>query len=431
MAALNKEPNVLIAGGGPGGLLASILLDNIGVSSMVIERAKEPDQWSSKSYTIVLGDRGKSSLESGGCLESVQTAGNERKYVYFFDAKTGKQKAMPKKSPGVGLTRPLLEECLEKMARNCPRVTLKRGVGVSSASKNDDETGLQVHLEDGTVHACSHVIGADGKWSTIRESFPSLKSQAKIITSPSFGVAMISPTTPRGFKLDGTYVINPGKECMFYIIASPLPSGGFSISMVCYDETLEKYPWLAPPTNLKPGEYGKGGWEDEFSAVPQSKQSDNFKLSDNLQTLFMEEIPEFYDILPNETFKSVRVNRRTNWLQMSAPDDRDVTYSTGDGLVTLIGDAAHAMTPSMGEGCNCALESATRLVNSISAVMNQKGESTCSAAAISEGFIKYGSTRPKECIPIQEASAARNILRGGVKKSTPTPEDPFLHPKKN
>ena len=56
---------MVIAGGGPSGLLASILLNNIGVSSTVVERAKQPDEWSSKSYTLVLGDKGKSSLERG------------------------------------------------------------------------------------------------------------------------------------------------------------------------------------------------------------------------------------------------------------------------------------------------------------------------------------------------------------------------------
>ena len=94
----NQEPYVLISGGGPGGLLTSILLNNIGVSSVVLERAAEPDEWSSKSYTLVLGDRGQSSLDRGGCLEAVRAAGNERKYVYFYDGKTGNVKAMPKKS---------------------------------------------------------------------------------------------------------------------------------------------------------------------------------------------------------------------------------------------------------------------------------------------------------------------------------------------
>lgn len=411
MAMTNQEPRVVISGGGPGGLMASILLNNIGVSSIVLERAKEPDEWSSKSYTLVLADRGKSSLERGGCLEAAQAAGTERRFVYFFDGQTGEVKTMPKKSSGIGLTRPLLVECLEKIALDCPNVTLKRGAGVSRVSKND-ESGLQAHLEDGTAISATHVIGADGKWSKVRQSSPSLSSQAKMISAPSFGVHLNSPTVPKGFKTDGTYIIKPAnKECMFYIIASPRPpSGGYSITMVCFDEALERYPWLTPPADLKPGDYGKGGWEDDYSALPESMKSDG-ELSQHLQTMFLEEIPEFYQRLDKETFLSARVNRRASWLQMSAEDGKDVAYSTEDGLVALIGDAAHAMTASMGEGCNTALESAVKLVDSVSAAMTEKGESSCSVETLCEGFAKYGLARPKECVPIQEESASRNTMK--------------------
>ena len=69
------------------------------------------------------------------------------------------------------------------------------------------------------------------------------------------------------------------------------------------------------------------------------------------------------------------------------------------------------MTPSMGEGVNTAMESAVKLVDSISDVMKQKGESICNTSTLSEGFIQYGLARPNECIPIVEASAARNIMK--------------------
>jgi len=309
---------------------------------------------------------------------------------------------------------------------------MKRGVGVSSVTKQTGDLGLKAHLEDGTTIDATHAIGADGKWSKISASFPTLSSQSKMVTCPSFGVLMNSPTTPKTFETDRTYVINPPKECMFYIIASPLPTGGYSISIVCYDETLKKYPWLTPPADMKPGEYGKGGWEDEFSAMPKTMTSAK-DLSQQLEDMFKKEVPEFYKLLDTETFRSVRINRRTTWLQYSPVNGKEISYSTEDGLVALVGDAAHAMTPSMGEGCNCALESAVKLVDGVSAAMKDKGESTCSISALSEGFVRYGLSRPAEVIPIQEASAARNVMKKPgpvpVKNTTPTPKDMFLHSK--
>jgi 2-polyprenyl-6-methoxyphenol hydroxylase-like FAD-dependent oxidoreductase len=44
--------------------------------------------------------------------------------------------------------------------------------------------------------SATHVIGADGIWSKVRQSFPSFNSQATMVTCPSFGVHMNSPSIP-------------------------------------------------------------------------------------------------------------------------------------------------------------------------------------------------------------------------------------------
>lgn len=158
-------------------------------------------------------------MERGGCIESALATGTERRFVYLFDGRTGEVKTIPKKPVGFGFTQPMLVECIESIALACPRVVLKKGVGVKKVVK-DDELGICVHLEDGTVISATHLIGADGKWSNVRQSSQPLNSQARIVTCPSFdGDHMNSPTLPKGFKTDGTYIINPPKECMFYIIA--------------------------------------------------------------------------------------------------------------------------------------------------------------------------------------------------------------------
>jgi len=177
--------------------------------------------------------------------------------------------------------------------------------------------------------------------------------------------------------------------------------------MVCYDPTLIKYPWLSPPKGMKTGECGNGAWENEYSAVFPNSVSTEDSLAHNLRMLFKDELPAFYmAINDNEVFHSARINRRVTWLKMN-PDKG--SYSTQDGRVTLIGDAAHAMTPSMGEGCNTALESAVKLFDIIEARTKRNGEVICSVNTISDAFIEYGSSRPTETKQIQEESAARNM----------------------
>ena len=88
---------------------------------------------------------------------------------------------------------------------------------------------------------------------------------------------------------------------------------------------------------------------------------------------------------------------------MSNPEGTPGNYSTRNGRVALIGDAAHAVVPSTGEGCNMALESAMRLADSINF---GQGEEPVSVKALSSGLKTYGSSRPHETLPLQSKAAA-------------------------
>lgn len=76
-----SKPHVLINGGGPSGLLASILLNNIGVKTIVFEKAEEADEWNSKSYTIVIGERGCAALEKANVLDVARETGKFSPFV--------------------------------------------------------------------------------------------------------------------------------------------------------------------------------------------------------------------------------------------------------------------------------------------------------------------------------------------------------------
>ena len=126
---------------------------------------------------------------------------------------------------------------------------------------------------------------------------------------------MNSTFTPAGWKRDGTYVIRPGEgKADFYIIASPLPEEGTSITMVCESEILENYPWLEPPPNAKPQRYDEDSWENEFSKMPLQTgvdSSSNTALPDQLETLFKRELPAFYEVaVDRKTLQSARIHRR-------------------------------------------------------------------------------------------------------------------------
>jgi len=354
---------------------------------------------------MIINERGQASLRRANCLESVLAVGNLRKKSYIFNGQTGEKKSIPKKIPGIGCTRPIIAECLAEIAAEKSEITIRKGKGVSKVSKDNDSGLLKVHMEDGLVLDATHVIGADGKWSKVRQSFPSLASQGKIVTCPSFAVHMMSPQAPDGWDTNGTYLIKPSEECMFYIITSPVPTGELSISIICYDETVEKYPWLEPPNDIMESDAdGFGDWSNEYSPLSRT-ESRNTELSNKIATLLETELPEFYSAIGRETIDTVRIKRRVSWLQMSPSGGSNVAYSTPDGQVALVGDSAHSMTPSMGEGCNTAMESAVKLVDGIVAAMRERELERCDVSTLNAAFIEYGLSRPQDTQSIQERSA--------------------------
>ncbi len=406
-----QQPNVVICGGGPGGLLASVLLGNIGIKSTVIEQSTESTPWGSKSYTIVLNEKGKESLDRGGCLEAATMAGQERHFTAIVNPTTGAIQRIPKDPPNLAITRHLLVESIERIASACPNVTFKKGVEVSGVT-SDADSNLLIELQDGTTVHGTHVIGADGKWSNVRRSFPFFSST--MVTCPSSAVHMTMAEIPSGWDSNSTYLARPmNKESKFYIIFSSLPGdSGMSLSMVYFDEMLEKHGWLEPPESFPPANFNEG-WSDPPNGSTENKTTQSLETNEfanNIKALFEQEMPAIAALLHDEVYRTAARRRRATWLQMHESEGNPVTYASKDGRVSLIGDAAHAMTASIGEGCNTALESAVKLVDSVIETMKEKDEVACTAKTLSLAFTRYGSSRPRECISIQELSASRSSL---------------------
>jgi 2-polyprenyl-6-methoxyphenol hydroxylase-like FAD-dependent oxidoreductase len=365
----NNSPNVLISGGGPAGLLAAIMLDKCGISSTVIERSAIPEEWSSRSYTISIGDRGAKALQDAGVWDAFHTSAAIQRSAMYVTTGEGKVMTIPQNPARNGTSRPLLVQCLEKIARDSPRITVKRGLQVVAVSNyNDSEEELQVELSDGTQHSCTHIIAADGKWSPVRNSIPEFADKFTIVTEPSWG-AHITVETTGLWSSDGNHVFKaktPGLQLA--VMCSPVPTGETSVSVICYQSVLETYPFLAPPDSSA---IAVTDWAMEFTSPATNVEGctdENVKAQkENIANMLQEEFPTFFEALPKEALDTIRVTGKVSWLKSTPEDDdnKDATtvYSTASGRVALIGDAAHAMTPSGGNGCNCALESAVLLVS--------------------------------------------------------------------
>ncbi|KAL3909828.1 MAG: hypothetical protein SGARI_002403, partial [Bacillariaceae sp.] len=403
------SPHIAIAGGGPAGFLVGLLLAQCHLPCVtLLEQSPVADPWSSKSYSISVTDRGLGAVEAAGVLRQVHTAGTIRNKV-IMEMPGGIQRELPKDPPNYAITRPALVECLEQclqaQAADQDGVTIKRGVAVTGVT-NDNENGLlKVELDDGSTLECTHLVAADGKWSAVRNSIPELETQFEVQEEPAFGVIMSSTVkSPERWSPDATTLFVPdSKDQTYYCLAAPLPDGQYSVSAICFDEIQIAHPWLVPPEDGSDGcDQSDKTWEAEYSVDTSAQAKDS--VQENFAKLLQEELPLFYQDLTNgdddTEHLSFRINRRTSWLK---PRVEHPQYTDATGRVALIGDAAHAMTPSQGEGCNCALESAVSLTQSL--LEQVKEGKDLSVEDITEAFQAYGTIRPSEVLPIQIKSA--------------------------
>lgn len=400
---ISHSPHVAIAGAGPAGLLCALLMSSLGIKTTILEKSLVADPWSTKSYSINLNPRGFSALEFAGTkvLEQVKGDCMERRQI-IVEASDGSRKSIPKDPFHYACTRPDLIVCLEKIIKreHSHLVTIQRGSAVTKVEYLDEsESLLKITLENGESLDCTHVIAADGKWSAVRNSIPELRDKFKVESEPSFGIQLKPCATPERWETDATTVMRSANP-KYYIICAPLPDGKFSVSMVCFEEIQEEYPWLKPRN-----EEDIETWEAEYGARPEGSNAEE-AFQDKLANMLQKDLPVFYeDIQGKNTLKSARINRRTSWLK---PIGENPVYSDSKGRVALVGDSGHAMTPSVGEGCNCALESAVSLAKSLP---RDRGVAP-TVGDISAAFLTYGRKRPSEVIPIQMRSAAGNRHKG-------------------
>lgn len=422
MLASHRAPHIVVAGGGPAGLLTALLLGTRhSVRTTIIEPTVSTEQWSSKSYSIVLNERGMAALGAAGVLNDVKAAALEKAAVVIHSTEDG-EVVMPRDPPHLALSRPALVDCLMQRVACCPHITLSRGVSVSKVGYDAEGDGsVRVSLDDGTTLCASHIVAADGKWSVVRAAFfedwcsafldgEASSGECSIRSVPSWGVSLTNiPSVPKAWRADATHVFKPKTpDSPFYAIASPLPGGECSVSLVFFDAALDTMPWLQPQgpaggnTNTaKTHAEGNSALADAGWEEPPNYGSDNaagrMALSAGLAHLLATELPALAAQVDSGTLAAAAIGRRGSWVDLT------VEYSAAGGRVALVGDAAHAMPPSLGEGCNCALESAVALFASLAPTAD---DGPPSIEELSVAFTEYGLKRPAEVRPVQLRSTA-------------------------
>jgi 2-polyprenyl-6-methoxyphenol hydroxylase-like FAD-dependent oxidoreductase len=342
-----QNVNILIIGGGIGGLTSAIALRKQGYDVDVIER--DPT-WSVYGVGIIQQGNVIRAMKQLGLIDDYIEAGFGFNHVEIFIptgvcvAKIPTPKLVPEYPSNVGIGRRALHKVLGDRAIGSG-ATVRLGLTVDRL--DDDAGGVTVYFSDGSDGRYDLVIGADGLYSQTRQMlFPDAPE-------PEFtGQSVWRYNFPRTEDVTGLSAYE----------------GKTGLGLVPLSDTL-MYMFITTPEPDNP--YYE---RDTLAASMRAKLSE----------------------LPAPAIRA---------LAEQITDNDEVVYKpleclllTGDwhkGHVVLLGDAVHATTPHLGQGAGMAIEDSIVLAEELAA-----------ADTIEDAFIRFRERRYERCRYIVEASKA-------------------------
>lgn len=339
-----SEKNVLIVGGGIGGLTSAIALGQRGFKTAVIE--KDPD-WSVYGVGIIQQSNVIRAVSALGIIDDYIEAGFGYDFVEVYKpdgelaARIPSPRLVEKYSAQLGISRPALQKVLADRA-NAEGANVRLGVVVESL--HDDGNGVDVTFSDGSSQRYDLVIGADGLYSQIREIvFPDADK-------PRFaGQAVWRYNFEKPEDVDclraydgpiGMGLVPLSDDLMYMFVTTPEP-GNPRYPRDGIAKAMREKLVSAPP---------------RIAGLAEQITDDDGVVYKPLEWHFLD----------------------GNWYK---------------GRVVLIGDAAHGTTPHLGQGAGLAIEDSLVLA-----------EELAQSASVEEAFARYQERRFDRCKYIVESS---------------------------
>jgi 2-polyprenyl-6-methoxyphenol hydroxylase-like FAD-dependent oxidoreductase len=310
---------VLIVGGGIGGLALSIGLRRAGIE---VEIAEIKQQWTVYHVGIIAQSNLVRAMVSLGIADDCVAAGFPYQGLRFCDANgnvmnetPGVKLAGPKYPAFLGLTRPALHDVLFSASK---KAGAQVHLGVSVAELRQSESKVAVRFTDGSEREYDFVVGADGVYSHVRTTL--------------FGAHL----QPR-FTGEGVWRYNvprpPEIDCGSIYATSEGPKAG-----------------LIPLTR-------ETAYIFQIGPEPGNPRFPKIELADIMRERLKPFGGTIGELARGITDPALVVYRPLESVLVPSPWYR--------GRVVLIGDAAHSITPHLGQGAAQTVEDAVVLAEEL------------------------------------------------------------------
>jgi 2-polyprenyl-6-methoxyphenol hydroxylase-like FAD-dependent oxidoreductase len=336
-----SEP-LLVVGGGIGGLVLATALGRRGVDYRLLERAPVIDPIGAG---LLLSPNATRLLGKLDLLDDVLRLGRATRRWRILDdrGRVLRELTMPKgDAPGVSIHRADLQHLLLR-ALPAGRITLGRAV----VDVEREGEALRVVCDDGGRVVAGAVVGADGLRSRVRAA---ILGDGEPVYRGYVGWRGIARGVPAGW------------EAM--LSESWGPGGRFGIAPIDGERTY----WYASANRPR-------GW----THAPADRRRDLLAWFGR----WHEPVAALIEGTPSDTILCNEIV------------DRPPRRGWSHGRVTLLGDAAHPMTPNLGQGACSAIEDAWVLARELAA-----------APSIEAAFRRYEAARYRRTASLQRRSLA-------------------------
>lgn len=311
----HKTHHVIVVGGGIGGLTAAIALAQRGHTVEVLERAGE---LRALGAGLTLQINAVKALSRLGLMQAVMTAGQVMKQASLLSW-TGdvishtdlERLAASLGAPSVGIHRAELQQTLIGALG-----TARLQLGIEVRGFIQDDKGVTLILGDGSTRSADVVIGADGIHSALRAQLHGKRE-------PEYA----GYTCWRGV-CENAGIVEP----------------------TCVSESWGD----AQRFGLVPIGHGRLYWFAVADSPPG--QHDGFDVKAELHQRF-----SGWHAAVGRTIEATPASS----IFRHDIADRKALHPWGQGRVTLLGDAAHPMTPNLGQGACMAIEDAVVLASAL------------------------------------------------------------------